>query len=391
MHRPLYLLGFGYLAICGAVVLRHRAGPLIAPAHGSVTPSFGGSAGEWFAAIKPYCNAVEVDLVQRQHPAPSTLEGRGLSAACYALGGKIDLARGVIDRLAAPDRYQAAGIGFNVAHPVADAGDDRSSGPIMELARSPAAARLARERLRREVQAVRQLSHPNIVAVYDVVDDGPWSFVVMEYVPGPDLAVRVRQRGPLDADAAVRLARDVTAALAAAHRHGILHRDVKPQNILLAPDGRARLTDFGSARLAGQETVTQTGGLVGTADYAAPEQLAGGRGDARADEYALGVTLYYALTGELPARAPVRGADAGRDGHRPRRRRPEVPGWLDDVVGRSTMPDPDDRFPAIALVAEALERGEDGVDRRAGAPPPASAAKARCVLCPTPQAFRIGG
>jgi len=133
MHRPLYLLGFGYLAICGAVVLRHRTGPLSAPAHGSVTPSFGGSAGEWFAAIKPYCNAVEVELVQRQHAAPSTLEGRGLSAACYALGGKIDLARGVIDRLAAADRYQAAGIVFNVAHPVADAGDDRSAGPIMEL------------------------------------------------------------------------------------------------------------------------------------------------------------------------------------------------------------------------------------------------------------------
>src|SRR2546430_12332932 len=145
----------------------------------------------------------------------------------------------------------------------------------------PAAARLARERLRREVQVVRQLSHPNIVAVYDVVDDGPWSFVVMEYVPGPDLAVRVRQRGPLDPDAVTRLGREITAALAAAHRHGILHRDVKPQNILLAPDGRARLTDFGSARLSGQETVTQTGGLVGTADYAAPEQLAGGRGAAR--------------------------------------------------------------------------------------------------------------
>ena len=133
MHRPLYLLGFGYLAICGAVVLRHRTVPLSAPAHGSVTPSFGGSAGEWFAAIKPYCNAVEVELAQRQHPAPSPLEGHGLSAACYALGGKIDLARGVIDRLAVADRYQAAGIVFNVAHPVADAGDDRSAGPIMEL------------------------------------------------------------------------------------------------------------------------------------------------------------------------------------------------------------------------------------------------------------------
>src|SRR6266436_7525317 len=98
---------------------------------------------------------------------------------------------------------------------------------IKLLVPPPAAARLARERLRREVQAVRQLSHPNIVAVYDVVDDGPWSFVVMEYVPGPDLAVRVRQRGPLDAEAAVRLGRDITAGLAAAHRHGILHRDRK--------------------------------------------------------------------------------------------------------------------------------------------------------------------
>ena len=133
MNRPLYLLGFGYLAICGAVVLRHRAGPLRGPEHSPVAASFGGSAGEWFSSIKPYCNSVEVELAQRQHPAPSTLEGRGLSAACYALGGKVDLARGVIDRLAAADRYQAAGIVFNVAHPVADAGDDRSAGPIMEL------------------------------------------------------------------------------------------------------------------------------------------------------------------------------------------------------------------------------------------------------------------
>src|SRR6266849_6993780 len=232
------------------------------------------------------------------------------------------------------DRYEIADEigrgGFSIVYRARDRriGADVA---IKLLVPPPAAARLARERLRREVQVVRQLQHPSIVAVYDVADAGPWSFVVMEYVAGPDLAVRVQQRGALDAKAVAQLGRDVAAALAAAHRHGILHRDVKPQNILLAPDGRARLTDFGSARLAGQETVTQTGGLVGTADYAAPEQLAGGRGDARADEYALGVTLYYALTGELPARVPSRGgADAGRVGHRPRLRRPEVPAWLDD-------------------------------------------------------------
>src|SRR5256714_3145173 len=289
------------------------------------------------------------------------------------------------------DRYEIADEigrgGFSIVYRARDrrVGADVA---IKLLVPPPAAARLARERLRREVQAVRQLSHPNIVAVYDVVDDGPWSFVVMEYVRGPDLAVRVRQRGPLDPDAAARLGREVSEALAAAHGRGILHRDVKPQNILLAPDGRARLTDFGSARLAGQETVTQTGGLVGTVDYAAPEQFAGGRGDARADEYALGVTLYYALTGELPARVPSRGGgDAGRDGHRPRRRRPEVPVWLDHVVGRATMPDPDDRFPAIALVADALERGAEGVE---GGAAPAPADKARCVLCRAPEPFGIG-
>ena len=116
----------------------------------------------------------------------------------------------------------------------------------------PAAAQLARERMRREVQAVRGLSHANIVAVYDFVEDGPWSFIVMEYVAGPDLQVRVRERGPLEADQAVRLGRDIAAALTAAHRRGILHRDVKPPNVLLEPDGRARLTDFGSARLDGQ-------------------------------------------------------------------------------------------------------------------------------------------
>jgi hypothetical protein len=136
MHRPLYLVGFGYLAICGLVVLRHRAPSSGAP---ETTPShaggggFGGSAGEWFAAMKPYCNAVEVELAQRQHPPPASLDGQGLSAACYALGGKIDRARGIISELPAGDRYRAAGIVFDVAHPVADAGDDRSAGPIMEL------------------------------------------------------------------------------------------------------------------------------------------------------------------------------------------------------------------------------------------------------------------
>jgi hypothetical protein len=134
MHRALYLAGITYLAFCGLLVLRHRAPARPSPVAPQPSPAtFTGSAPEWFAAIKPLCNAVEVTLAQQAHRAPATLEGQGYSAACYALGGQLVDAHAVIDRLPAADRYRAAGIVFDVAHPVADAGDDRSAGPIMEL------------------------------------------------------------------------------------------------------------------------------------------------------------------------------------------------------------------------------------------------------------------
>jgi hypothetical protein len=132
MHRTLYLLGAGYLAICGVLVYRHQAPPAPPPEH-AAAPIRGGSGAEWFAGIKQYCNAVEAELAQRNAPAPATTDGQGYSAACYALGGKIDLARTTINRLVARERPAAASIVFAVAHPVADAGDDRSAGPIMEL------------------------------------------------------------------------------------------------------------------------------------------------------------------------------------------------------------------------------------------------------------------
>lgn len=134
MHRPLFLAGIGYLAVCAVVVVRHEPrAPTPVPQPAPSVVRFDGPADQWFTAIKPFCNAVEVEISQRQHPAPSTVEGQGFSAACYALGGKIAAARAVIDRLGAEDRHRAAGIVFAVAHPVADAGDDRSAGPIMEL------------------------------------------------------------------------------------------------------------------------------------------------------------------------------------------------------------------------------------------------------------------
>jgi hypothetical protein len=238
----------------------------------------------------------------------------------------------------------------------------------------PATAHLARERLRREVHAVRGLSHPNIVAVYDLLDEEPWSFIVMEYVAGSDLHIRVRDRGPLSAEETVRLGRDVAAALGAAHRRGILHRDVKPQNILLDTDARARLTDFGSAKLDGQLGITATGGLAGTLAYAAPEVFAGRRGDARADLYALGLTLYYALTGELPgspsAHLPPSPAP---EGFRPASLAPACPAWLDDVIARATAASAEDRFPTASALDEALTAAASGAAMPGGAP--------RCLLC----------
>ncbi|PYP40540.1 MAG: hypothetical protein DMD43_08370 [Gemmatimonadetes bacterium] len=261
---------------------------------------------------------------------------------------------------------------------------------IKLLVPPPAAAALARERMRREVQAVRGLSHANIVAVHDFADDGPWSFIVMEYVAGPDLTERVRRRGPLRPEEAVRLGRDVAAGLAMAHRHGVLHRDVKPQNILLDPDGRARLTDFGSARLDGVTGVTRTGGIVGTLDYLAPELLAGRRGDGRADLYALGLTLYFALTGRLPDRPsghlPI---PASAEGHRPSAGgggSAKPPAWLDELVAHATSAAPERRFPSAAAMEEALAAG--GASPRPGALPAAPAA--RCALCGEAEPFGVG-
>ena len=262
--------------------------------------------------------------------------------------------------------------GYSIVYQARDR-DVGSDVAVKLLVPPPATAHLARERLRREVQAVRGLSHSNIVAVYDLLDEEPWSFIVMEYVAGSDLHIRVRDRGPLAADEAVRVGRDVAAALGAAHRRGILHRDVKPQNILLDGDGRARLTDFGSAKLDGQLGITGTGSFAGTLAYAAPEVLAGRRGDARADVYALGLTLYYALTGELPGRPSSHlPPPPEAEGFRPGPLALGCPPWLDAVVACATAASAEDRYPTAAALDEALA---------AAAPGERGGAGARCVLC----------
>ena len=157
------------------------------------------------------------------------------------------------------------------------------------LAPPPVAANSARERIKREAFAVRQLNHPNIITIYDLHDEGPWTFIIMELVDGLDLQQHVARYGRMEAEDIRRIGQDVCSALDTAHANGILHRDVKPQNILLDPAGRPVLTDFGCAKVEGQETHTATGAWVGTLDYLAPEVVQGARPDGRADIYSGGV------------------------------------------------------------------------------------------------------
>jgi hypothetical protein len=229
--------------------------------------------------------------------------------------------------------------------------------------------------MRREARAVRGLTHPSIVALHDFLEQDGWNFLVMEYVDGLDLSAVVEQRGPLPVDQAAGIGRDVAEALAAAHRKGILHRDVKPHNVLVDAEGRGRLTDFGSARLEGQATMTHTGGVVGTLAYAPPEILAGRRGDARSDVYALGLTVFYGLTGSLPP-GGLLGPGASETGFRPSVQVDGIPGWMDDIVARATRSDPGDRFPTAGALGEALSARGEG----SGALVPVRWS-GRCLIC----------
>ncbi|BCL29536.1 protein kinase [Streptomyces aurantiacus] len=156
------------------------------------------------------------------------------------------------------------------------------------------------ERTRREARSAARISHPNVVVVHDVVDDEGLPIIVMEYVPSTTLDDLVRAHGPVPLDEVVRIGRGVIAALRAAHGAGILHRDVKPANVLLAEDGRVVLTDFGIAQAVETSALTRTGQLVGSVDFMAPERLVGGAPGPEADLWALGATLFQAVEGRSP-------------------------------------------------------------------------------------------
>jgi eukaryotic-like serine/threonine-protein kinase len=160
------------------------------------------------------------------------------------------------------------------------------------------------ERFRREARAVAQLSHPHIVGVIDAGDDAdpehPRPYIVFEYVEGETLKDRIRREGPLPVDEAVAYAIEIARALGAAHARHIIHRDVKPQNVLIDHEGRAKVTDFGIARTLEEDGLTADGRVLGTTDYVSPEQALGREVTGQSDLYSLGIVLYEMLTGEVP-------------------------------------------------------------------------------------------
>ncbi len=155
-------------------------------------------------------------------------------------------------------------------------------------------------RFRREAQSAASLSHPNIVSIYDVGKDGDTEYIVMEYVEGRNLKEIIREYAPLSTEQSINLARQITGAIQNAHEHHIIHRDIKPHNILVTAEGHAKVTDFGIARAVSSATVTHTGDIVGSVHYLSPEQAKGIQSNEQSDIYSLGIVLYELLTGKVP-------------------------------------------------------------------------------------------
>ncbi|MFD0342870.1 Stk1 family PASTA domain-containing Ser/Thr kinase [Streptomyces sp. NPDC127117] len=235
------------------------------------------------------------------------------------------------------------------------------------------------ERFIREAKSVARLAHPNVVAVFDQGAQGQYVYLAMEYVAGCTLRDVLRDRGALQPRAALDILEPVLAALGAAHRAGFVHRDMKPENVLIGDDGRVKVADFGLVRAVGTVTNT-TGSVLGTVSYLAPEQIEDGTADTRTDVYACGVVLYEMLTGSKPhggdTPAQVLYQHLNEPVPAPSAAVPELPAGLDDLVAGATARNPEARpFDAVALLAETREARAGLTDAQLDAVPPQAIAE----------------
>lgn len=237
------------------------------------------------------------------------------------------------------------------------------------------------ERFIREAKSVARLAHPNVVAVFDQGAQGNYVYLAMEYVAGCTLRDVLRERGALQPRAALDILDPVLAALGAAHRAGFVHRDMKPENVLIGDDGRVKVADFGLVRAVGSVTNT-TGSILGTVSYLAPEQIEHGTADTRADVYACGVVLYEMLTGTKPhagdSPAQVIYQHLNEDVPAPSAVVPGLAAELDGLVASATARDPEVRpFDAVALFAESRRARSGLTDAQLDAVPPQALAEMR--------------
>ena len=244
------------------------------------------------------------------------------------------------------------------------------------------------ERFRREARAVAQLSHPHIVGVIDAGEDEGRPYIVLEYVEGETLKDRIRRVGRLPMDEAIAYAIEIARALGCAHAHHIVHRDVKPQNVLIDAEGSAKVTDFGIARTLDQEGLTADGRVLGTTDYVSPEQALGHDVNGQSDIYSLGVVLYEMLVGDVPFHGETQVSVAMKhvreDMPDLQSRRPEASATLASVLDRMTDKDLGRRYPDIATLVADLEEALAIEAARSGK----STGEATAVLRTLPESAR---
>lgn len=215
------------------------------------------------------------------------------------------------------------------------------------------------QRFRREAQSAASLSHPNVVSIYDVGQTDDTHYIVMEYVEGHNLNEIIQQRAPLQVEEAVRIATQICDALDHAHQNRIIHRDIKPHNILIGRNGRVKVTDFGIARAVTSSTITQTGSVVGSVHYFSPEHAKGISAGEKSDLYSLGIVLYQMLTGRLPflGESPISVAlkHLQEPFEEPRKVNPHIPQSVENIILKSMRKSPAERYQSAAEMLRDLE------------------------------------